>query len=219
MNYIKKIELLSEGFSHFQIEKMEREETLSEGEELGHAKQLVKQSEIFDKLKNKYAILIYELNTDRDRAKIKDANNMSNIYKEVIFGLRGKKYQYNLRYNKIKQIDGEYNSEKSCWEKEQQMPSNFISDEVKSLFSKFAQASQDNSHKDRIYFDKNGKMKTTNPHQLDTIKYKEKVEKISNPEEKEKKSKAYEKLITNREKARNKELEKNYTYASKYFNY
>ena len=61
--------------------------------------------------------------------------------------------------------------------------------------------------------------KTSNPHQADMDKYKEKVEKIKNPEEKEKKSKAYSKLITNRDNARDKELMKNYNYASKYFNY
>ena len=53
MNYIKKMELLSEGFSHSQIEEMERNEVLSEGEELGYAKQLANQTAIFNELKKK----------------------------------------------------------------------------------------------------------------------------------------------------------------------
>ena len=131
MNYIKKMELLSEGFSHSQIEEMERNEVLSEGEELGYAKQLANQTAIFDELKKKHAITVYELTTNRDRTKIKYDATMASSYKEIIFGFRGKKYQYNFRYNKIKQIDGEYDINKSSWEKEQLMPSNFISDDVK----------------------------------------------------------------------------------------
>ena len=219
MNYIKKMELLSEGFSHSQIEEMERNEVLSEGEELGYAKQLANQTEIFNELKKKHAITVYELTTNRDRTKIKYDATMASSYKEIIFGFRGKKYQYNFRYNKIKQVDGEYDINKSSWEKEQLMPSNFISDDVKLLFKKLAHALQENSHKDHIYFDKNGKWRTSNPHQADMDKYKEKLEKIKNPEEKEKKSKAYSKLITNRDNARDKELMKNYNSASKYFNY
>ena len=46
-----------------------------------------------------------------------------------------------------------------------------------------------------------------------------KLEKTKNSEEKEKKSNAYSKLITNRDNARDKELMKNYNYASKHFNY
>ena len=53
------MELLSEGFSHSQIEEMERNEVLSEGEELGYAKQLANQTEIFNELKKKYAIIVY----------------------------------------------------------------------------------------------------------------------------------------------------------------
>ena len=58
MNYIKKMELLSEGFSHSQIEEMERNEVLSEGEELGYAKQLANQTAIFNELKKKYLIIL-----------------------------------------------------------------------------------------------------------------------------------------------------------------
>ena len=194
MNYIKKMELLSEGFSHQQIEEMERNEVLSEGEELGYAKQLANQTAIFNELKKKYAITVYELTTNRDRTKIKYDATMASSYKEIIFGFRGKKYQYNFRYNKIKQVDGEYDINKSSWEKEQLMPSNFISDDVKLLFKKLAHVLQENSHKDHIYFDKNGKWRTSNPHQADMDKYKEKVEKTKNPEEKEKAKKELYKL-------------------------
>ena len=219
MNYIKKMELLSEGFSHSQIEEMERNEVLSEGEELGYAKQLANQTSIFNELKKKYAITVYELTTNRDRTKIKFDDIMASSYKEIIFGLRGKKYQYNFRYNKTKQVDGEYDINKASWEKEQLMPNNFISEDVKLLFKKLAHTLQENSHKEHIYFDKNGKWRTTNPYQADMDKYKEKVEKVKDPEKKEKKSQAYSKLITNRENARDKELAKNYNYASKHFNY
>ena len=126
MNYIKKMELLSEGFSHSQIEEMERNEVLSEGEELGYAKQLANQTAIFNELKKKYAITVYELTTNRDRTIIKYDDTMASSYKEIIFGFRGKKYQYNFRYNKTKQVDGEYDINKSSWEKEQLMPSNYF---------------------------------------------------------------------------------------------
>ena len=98
------------------------------------------------------------------------------------------------------------------------MPSNFLQN-AKPLLGQLAQSLQENSHKDRIYFDNNGKWKTTNPLQADKNKYVEKLNKIKDPEEKEKKTKAAEKLISNRETSREKEEAKNYAYAAKHSNY
>lgn len=216
MNYIKKAELLSEGFSHSQIEEMEKEETINEGELLGQAKDLVKASEIFKKLRKEYKITVNEVNTDRERrrnpAAVKDL-----YYKEIYFTCGKLYYRYNLRTKKMYETE-EYDETTGDYPTKREMPSNFLQN-AKPLLGQLAQSLQENSHKDRIYFDNNGKWKTTNPFQVDKNKYAEKLSKIKDPEEKEKKTKAAEKLISNREASREKEEAKNYAYAAKHFNY
>ena len=217
MNYIKKAELLSEGFSHSQIDEMERDETLNEGEELGYAKQMVKQSEIFKKLQKDFKVLVSEVSTDKERRR-NPATTKDYFYKEIFFTCGKSHYRYNLRTKKVYEIEEDYDKARKDWSTKREMPTTFLQN-AKPLFGQLVQALQENSHKDYVYFDKNGKWRDTNPYQKDLNKYGDELEKEKDQEKKEKKEKAYSKLITNREEARNKEFNKNYAYASKHFNY